>query len=120
LASAPPILSERNYLSLFEVYIDYNFFLKESQAIFLLFFIFFQIDNMYMVEIDYAEMVMRIDIELRKKGLKRTALEGEGVAASSLSNWVKGRVSIVSSRCENRPFFGGLHRMVAFWRIKRG
>ena len=75
---------------------------------------------MYMVEIDYAEMVMRIDIELRKKGLKRTALEGEGVAASSLSNWVKGRVPSSLAVARIAHFLGVSIEWLLFGESKEG
>lgn len=45
-----------------------------------------------MIDIDYAEVIKRVDIELRKRDLKRSALESVGIPRSSLSNWANGRV----------------------------
>ncbi|MBQ1778010.1 MAG: helix-turn-helix transcriptional regulator [Acidaminococcaceae bacterium] len=44
-----------------------------------------------MIEINFTEMVKRIDIELLKKGVKRPALKEVGIPPSSLSNWATGK-----------------------------
>ena len=56
------------------------------------FFFSFYSDFISMVEIDYSEVIKRIDIELRKRDLKRSALESVGIPRSSMSNWANGKV----------------------------
>lgn len=60
-------------------------------SVFCFFFSFYS-DFISMIEIDYSEVIKRIDIELRKRDLKRSALESVGIPRSSMSNWATGRV----------------------------
>ena len=75
---------------------------------------------MSMIDIDYTAVVMRIDVELRKKGLKRKALENEGVAASSLSNWSKGRIPSSLSIARIADFLDVSLEWLLFGREKEG
>lgn len=45
-----------------------------------------------MLNIDFNDVVMRLDIELRKKNLSRTALSGCGVNPTGISHWKNGRI----------------------------
>lgn len=59
-----------------------------------------------MLEINFADVVMRLDIELRKKNLNRTALAGCGVNPTGISHWKNGRVPSCSTIANIADFLG--------------
>lgn len=59
-----------------------------------------------MVEIDFADVVMRIDLELRRRNLKRSALTVLGIGVTSLSHWAKGQIPSSLAIARIADFFG--------------
>lgn len=73
-----------------------------------------------MVEINYADVIMRIDVELRKRNLKRNALEPYGVPATSISHWAKGRTPSCTSMARIADFLGVSLEWLLFGKDQEG